>query len=295
MKQVFLYFFLLLLPIFLFAQSNSKSYEYDYVNRITKIDYGNGTVIEYSYDAVGNRTTHVITVQTIRLQTKIFLEGPYNASTDEMSTELKNNGYVPAASPYSEDARTAASVPNNVTDWVLVQLRSSATGAAIVSKSAFLRKDGKIVADDGTTEYIELRAQEGNYYIVIKHRNHLSIMSANTVALNGTGSTLYDFSTGTDRYYGSEAVLLESGVYGMYAGDTNDSDIITYSDKDPINDNVNYAGYHSADANCSGIVTYADKDFINSNVNKASNVPSPTMQNTVKAKTKHKIGRRTRQ
>jgi len=40
----------------------SQNFIYDNLNRLKQIDYGNGTVIEYTYDAVGNRQTHIITV-----------------------------------------------------------------------------------------------------------------------------------------------------------------------------------------------------------------------------------------
>ena len=33
------------------------TYTYDYLNRLTKVDYGNGDTIEYTYDAAGNRLT----------------------------------------------------------------------------------------------------------------------------------------------------------------------------------------------------------------------------------------------
>jgi len=144
---------------------------------------------------VGNVTSKVL------LQTKIFLEGPYNSTTHQMDANLGSN--IPKTSPYPEDPRTVSSIPADVVDWVLVQLRKTDTGDAIVSKSALLHKDGRVVADDGTTGEIELNAPEGNYYIVIKHRNHLAVMSANAIPLNGTTSTLYDFTTGSNKYYGS--------------------------------------------------------------------------------------------
>lgn len=43
-----------------FAQSNVK-YEYDEINRLTKVTYSNGTVVEYTYDALGNRTEKEVT------------------------------------------------------------------------------------------------------------------------------------------------------------------------------------------------------------------------------------------
>ena len=48
--------FIFFINHFLFAIQN----EYDNLNRLTRIDYGNGNVIDYSYDAVGNRTAQLI-------------------------------------------------------------------------------------------------------------------------------------------------------------------------------------------------------------------------------------------
>jgi len=131
-------------------------------------------------------------VNKVLVEVKIFLEGAYDSSIHAMRTDI--NSAIPATSPYSEDPRTVSSIPASIVDWVLVQLRTSGTGTAIASRSAFIRNDGRIVADDGTTEYIKIPAANGDYYIVIKHRNHLAVMSANTVSLNASTSTLYDFT-----------------------------------------------------------------------------------------------------
>ncbi len=155
------------------------------------------TTIDYLY------VDRIIAVKKkkVLLQTKIFLEGAYNSSANEMNANLGNS--IPTTSPYSEDPRSVNSIPADVVDWVLIQLRTTADGTAVVSKSAFINKDGRIVADDGATGEIELTAAEGNYYIVIKHRNHLAVMSKDPVSLNGTTSTLYDFTTGSDKFYGN--------------------------------------------------------------------------------------------
>ena len=76
------------------------------------------------------------------------------------------------------------SVPSDVVDWVLVQLRTTENGPVVASHSALLNKDGRIVADDGTTSTIRLTADPGQYFIVVKHRNHLSVMSSTKVQLN---------------------------------------------------------------------------------------------------------------
>ena len=148
-------------------------------------------------------------IPSILVQLKIYLQGAYNDTTHEMNTDLVTK--IPLTSPYPENVRTISSIPANIVDWVLIELRDSVNGNAITSKSALLRKDGRIVADDGTTTDIKLDAPSGDYFIVIKHRNHITIMSAAKVALNTSSSALYDFTTGSDKFYGiGGAVKLEN-------------------------------------------------------------------------------------
>ncbi len=57
MKQRILYIFSLLFATMqTFGQSTTK-YEYDAMNRLAKVTYGNGVVVTYTYDALGNRLT----------------------------------------------------------------------------------------------------------------------------------------------------------------------------------------------------------------------------------------------
>jgi hypothetical protein len=74
-------------------------------------------------------------------------------------------------------------------------------------------------------------AEEGDYCIVITHRNHLAIMSATAQSLNSATATLYDFASGAAQYYGtSGAKELESGVWGMWSGDINQDGEVTTED-----------------------------------------------------------------
>ena len=51
---------LLLWPLSLNA-ADSVTYTYDALNRLTQAKYSNGTTIDYTYDAAGNRLTQVVT------------------------------------------------------------------------------------------------------------------------------------------------------------------------------------------------------------------------------------------
>lgn len=117
---------------------------------------------------------------SVGIQLTILLEGPYDSSNDVMFNSISND--VPLTSPYSEDPRSILEIPNDIVDWVMVELRETENGPVIHSKSALLHKDGRIVADDGVNGTIRLSADAGNYYIVVKHRNHLTIMS--NIAVN---------------------------------------------------------------------------------------------------------------
>ncbi|BEV12117.1 RHS repeat protein [Asticcacaulis sp. DW145] len=47
---------------FLIALSASQTaFVYDALGRVTKVTYDNGTVVEYQYDAAGNRTQKTVT------------------------------------------------------------------------------------------------------------------------------------------------------------------------------------------------------------------------------------------
>ena len=202
------------------------------------------------------------------LSLKIYLEGAYDALAHSMRTDL-NPDLIPLASPFTQDLRVVTAVPEDAVDWVLVQLRATTTGPAVISRSAFIRNDGRVIMEDGSTG-LHLFAEKGSYYVVIRHRNHLAVMSSLVVDLN-SGSGDFDFSTSGSQFYGTAGGnLLENGVWGMVAGETNDSGIVTNADKDEIISHLNYTGYYSADCNLSGIVTHADKEPVIINLNRSS-------------------------
>ena len=52
------FLFLLTLSFLVRSRAASVAYTYDYLDRLTKLDYGNGSVISYTYDRAGNRLTY---------------------------------------------------------------------------------------------------------------------------------------------------------------------------------------------------------------------------------------------
>ncbi len=127
-------------------------------------------------------TSQVNEVPRVFLRTKIFLEGTYDTNLNEMKTDI--NSVIPKTSPFSEDPRTIFEIPNDIVDWVLVELKVTENSNPIISRSVLLHKDGRIVNDDGTSDEIEFEVDVGNYYIIIKHRNHLSVMSTAPISFD---------------------------------------------------------------------------------------------------------------
>jgi hypothetical protein len=212
---------------------------------------------------------------------KVFMEGPYNGST--MNTSLNSQGLMPLIQPfniepwYYNGVESLASIPSDIVDWLLLDLRTGAEASSIISKrAAFLKSDGSIVDLDGVSAVSFSNVPDGNYYLAIHHRNHLSIMSASTLPFsNGSITTIYDFTTGQNKAYGTNPmVALSGGGFGMIAGDANNSGIITAADITPIIANLNSTIYIGADVNMSAIVTASDITKIISNLNSATNVPN---------------------
>ena len=201
----------------------------------------------------------------IGVSAKMILEAPYNFTTSEMRTTL--NPYIPNNSPYFEDPRIANAIPIDAVDWVLIQVREEATGSTIESRAAFININGYLIKDDGS-QGVGIKAKPDDYHIVIKHRNHISIMTDEVQAglTWGIVPEVYDFTDDINQYYGTDgAKEIESGIWGMWCGDTDSDARITDADKVLVNNNTVYEGYHDADLNFDGSVTNADKFFVNAN------------------------------
>jgi hypothetical protein len=197
---------------------------------------------------------------SITANLKVFLEGSYN-NNDSMTTTLNANHLIPLTSDsayptanYSYNASVVGSIPNtNIVDWVFIELRTG-TGSEtkVSSRAAFLRKDGRIVDTDGTSPVSFAGESAGNYYVVVRHRNHLAVMTATAIPL-GSNSALYDFTTNSTQAYGSDAIKnLGSGVFGMYSADGNNDGGIYGEDYILYQTTQGEEGYRIGDYNMDG-------------------------------------------
>ena len=134
------------------------------------------------YTAFYAAITNTISPPVISADIRVFLEGPYNSTLNELSSSI--NSSIPLTSPYPEDPISLTSIPNtNIVDWVLIELRATdPSKSSVVRKSAFLTKDGSIVDTDGNSPVNFVGTNAGNYYVVVHHRNHLEVMSKDPIS-----------------------------------------------------------------------------------------------------------------
>jgi hypothetical protein len=215
---------------------------------------------------------------SVRIETSLFLEAGYDAGSGTLSTALRDAGLVPLQSPYPEDPRTVAAIPAGVVDWVLAEIRSTAGGEPVDRVSVFLDNQGRLVSDLGTTPKFAADAPDGDYYLVIRHRNHLPAMSRNPIHLVRGNSTSYPFTDGAERYRGTGgAKELESGVWGLWAGDVDRDGRVTTTDYTLWYNSARLGsgGYLDEDLNRDGVVTTEDYTiwYNNARLGPSSQVP----------------------
>ena len=132
-----------------------------------------------------------------------------------------------------------------------------------------LQKDGDIVETDGVSPLFFNDVATDNYYVAIKHRNHLSVMTNVSQILNETPLTL-DFSSVAT--YGTNALTNVNGKLCLWAGDVNGDNIINANDRSETWNIRNLTGYLIQDCNLNGTVDATDRSLTWNNRNTTGTV-----------------------
>ncbi|MEZ5084548.1 MAG: hypothetical protein R2750_14060 [Bacteroidales bacterium] len=236
--------------------------------------------------AVGDLESPMAIPVDIRLDSYAFLEGPFNGTT--MNSDLATDGVVPLSQPYSGSpwfyggAETVPSIPVGVVDWVLLELRdainaASATPAtSFARKAAFVLEDGTIVDLDGSSIPTFSGTLTNNLFVVVYHRNHLPIMSANAVTQIG-GIYTYDFTSAVGQVYGGAAAhkFLAAGTWGMFGGNSNGDHTVDAIDYAIWRNNAGLPGYKAGNFDMDSQTNNQDKnDVMVENFGEMSQVPN---------------------
>jgi hypothetical protein len=209
----------------------------------------------------------------IQVSPVVFLQGAYGADLGLMDDHLRQQGLLPLTEPYTNLGYTQVgggetvdpsvfeiSGPEAIVDWVFLELRDK-TDATIVlaTRSALLQADGDVVDTDGISPITFADQPPDDYYLVVKHRNHLGVMSSTPVALSGS-TTVIDFTTDLSNIYGgiNGTAILEDGKLGLFSGDFNHNGQVQNTDYATMVLTLGTAGYLPGDFDLNGQVQNTD-------------------------------------
>jgi hypothetical protein len=240
--------------------------------------------------AVGTRPV----LSPLLVSPKVFLQGPFNTGTGVMGDNLRTLNLIPITEPYTAtsgfihsgsggaETSTAAIVGSGapagndaIVDWVFAQLHDGGTGAVIGTRAVLVQRDGDLVDTDGVSPVNMAGFAAGNYFVSVRHRNHLGVRTAATLGLAKTTTTAYNFTTAqTQAFPGAVAnnpmaALAPTAFFGMWGGDANGNRNVRYSGAANDNNQLlnitlggNVAGvitntYNRSDLNMNGNVRYS--------------------------------------
>jgi len=219
-----------------------------------------------------------------------MLEGPYDQNTSWMHDSLRIKGLIPNSEPFTalgfthvgsgnetlDPALLLVEGKNAIVDWVFVEVRDKNNASNVLeTKVGLLQRDGDVVDENGIRRLL-FSVAEDDHFIALRHRNHLGVMTLNTIAL-GPNETTVDLSDPLMDTYGSEARTIVGNKALFWSGDVNADAVIKYTgvnnDRDlilfhiggtiPTNTTM---GYFGEDLNMDGEIKYTgvenDRDLI---------------------------------
>jgi hypothetical protein len=246
------------------------------------------------------QTLNLTIIPGMNLSLKAFLGGAYDSQTGLMYDSLRYKQLIPSTEVYSvspfnrpqilfaggetvSPSLLSVTGPDAIVDWVYIEVRSGANANQIVAtKRALIQRDGDVVDTNGSTKIFLQGFATGQYYISLKHRNHLGIMTANAITVSQVPS-LINFTQPSYPVWVNTVITtnpprkISGGAALMIAGDANFNKNVKYNglinDKESVltvvgvptpNNVVN--GYRTEDINMDGQVKFNslnnDRSFI---------------------------------
>ena len=179
------------------------------------------------------------TLQNLTLNLKVYLEGFWNGS-------------------------------NQVSDSITVYLANS------TAPHTFIDTAKLVLSSSGTCSPVFTKAANGNYYIVVNHRNHLETWSKLPQSFVTNIAIYYDFTTAASKAFGDNMKQVGS-VWVLYGGDANRDGSIDAIDVPFIIAQFGTQGYLSADFNGDNDVNATDIALFVPNFGVTKVVPTVVM------------------
>ncbi len=201
----------------------------------------------------------------VSLELRALLEGAYMGG-GMMSTNLNEQGLLPSFHPYSGNpyyfagGTATSNIPEDAVDWVLIEARETLTSTDKVAQVGWLLADGSIVNQEGTGNISMNLDATKSYHIWVRHRNHLDIVSNNTITPQANISI--DFTNDIEAAYGSIQLSdMGDGYFSMFAGDFTGDGVIQVTDYDMWEtDPAQLDVYSNMDGTLDGVVQVTDFD-----------------------------------
>ena len=137
--KLIVFVFSLLMANKAFSQS-TNTYEYDNLNRLKKVTYANGAVVQYTYDAVGNRLTKTVA-------------GVYTQYTISASANPSNGGTVSGGGTYNHGSTCTLTATANTGYNFMNWTKDGTVVSTNATYSFTVTSSGTYVANFGQNTY----------------------------------------------------------------------------------------------------------------------------------------------
>lgn len=259
-------------------------------------DCGNATILQQNVPCNG-----------VAVKVKAFLQGAAISGNEEglMRDDLRKKELIPHTEPYTDlvefkhygigggeevDPTLLAITGNDaIVDWVMIELRDGNDPSIVLhTQSALIQKDGDVISAKGEAILVFENMAADDYYVSIKHRNHLGMYSLFPYSCGPSIVPEIDFTDVFTPVMGDIPGVDCGGKRAMWSGDINGDGKIIF--QGPQNDifymflhiilseenlgllsNYIVSGYTQRDFNLDGAIIYQGPN----------NDRSPLLYNTV--------------
>ncbi len=148
-----------------------------------------------------------------------------------------------------------------IADTITIELHPAAAPHTIAAEiKTLLHTNGNAIC--------KMPIAPGDYYMVIKHRNHIETWSANPIPFTGAFAG-YDFTYAAAQAYGNNLVEIEPGLWALYSGDINQDENADLLDLSTLEADISDFGfgYLATDLNGDANVDLLDIPMLEANIN----------------------------
>lgn len=279
-------------------------YKYDATSAIAGMDTVVYTYKQASCEMQAFQPVEV--VENYYLTMKVLLEGTYlgldDKNRDTMNcfyTEQERigenvfprNNLFRLLSPYNDEVTLDAKylqvsdlpLKGTLCDWIYIELKEALyseefgryeCGDRLDSLSAFILNDGSVCGLDGNDiKFKNIGSQK--VYVIIKHRNHLKVISNPVQLLNhipAKSEIVIDFTDITKVFQGEDALKKVIGKNCLIGGDVNGDGFISVQDRSLISKSMGLLLYEY-DINQDRFVMVQDRNIVGKNTGSYSKLP----------------------